>query len=192
MTALLGISPPIEPVVTRPELPAGCPLPAACECPEHPSGIVIVLHAGRRGSSDPVVPDLALELRQAGLGTVVVDLTPGSRRERLDPSPALLLVERARRVISWVECQPSLAGLPLGVMGVNGAAAATLAAVAESTRTEAVLVYENQPGEYEGLRKISAPLLRLGAEDAARVASWSAVWFVHHLAMEHRWRCARS
>jgi hypothetical protein len=192
MTAILSISPPFEPEPIPLELPAGCPLPAVCECPEHPSGMVAILYAGRREWSDPVVDDLSEELRHAGIATVVVDLTPGSRRELPYPSPKLLLAERAKRVIAWLESQPSLADLPFGVMGVNGAQAAALEAVAQSCRTEAVVICGGGLDGGEVPRKIHVPVLRLGAKDATRAAVWSAVWFVHYLAMERRWRCAKS
>lgn len=163
------------------------------------------------------------------MGTVMVDLTPGSRHEPLDPSPRPLLVERARRVIAWLNDQPVIGRLPLGLMGVNDAAAAALAVAGEHSRAEAVVIWGGKPDQADdALAKVMAPVLllaqgtdpdalhhhqsafvRLGAikrlvaithrgpggpdaTDAAEAARWSAIWFVHHLAMERRWRRARS
>ena len=192
MTATLSIRAQFEQEQASLELPAGCPLPAVCQCPEHPSGMVVILHAGQRAWSDSVVDDLAEELRHAGMATVVVDLMPGSRCELPYPSPKLLLAERAKRVIAWLERQPSLADLPIGVMGLNGADAAALEAVDQSCRVEAVVICSGEPVGRELQRRAHIPVLRLGVEDATRAAVWSAVWFVHHLAMERRWRCAKS
>ncbi len=229
MTALLMSSPPLEAKVKRPQLPTGCPLPAILQWPEHPSGVVLVLHAGRRVASVPSLDDLATELRRAGLATVLVDLAPESRHEPIVPSPAPLLAHRAREVVTWLANQRSIAGLPLGLMGMNGAAAAVLAAAGESSRAEAVVIWGGEPDQAEealphvvapvlllasgtdldALRHHQIALLRLGGikrlvaitrsgrgctgvGDAAEATRWSAIWFVHHLAMERTWRHARS
>ncbi len=229
MTAVLTLSPPFEPQMTWPDTPVGCPFPAACEYPEHPSGIVLMFQAGRREVPPSLVETLAAELRGSGMGTVLVDLTPGSRHEPHDPSRRPLLVERARRVIAWLNDQPLIGRLPLGLMGVNDAAAAALAVAGEGSRAEAVVIWGGEPDQAdEALAKVVAPVLllaqgtapealhhhqsalvRLGtvkrlvaithrgpggpdARDAAEAARWSAIWFVHHLSMERRWRRARS
>jgi putative phosphoribosyl transferase len=228
MTAILMMSP-VEALPAPPALPEGCPLPAVLEWPVHPSGVVLVLHAGRRGESSALVDDLAAELRSSGLGTLMVDLMPGSRREMGGPAPYALLVERAKRMVRWLADQTSLAHLPVGLLGINGAAAPTLVAASASGRTEAVVVWGGEPDRAEEtLARVSAPVLLLvggadhealrhhqsalvrlpgvkrlvaitragracsGAETAAEAARWSAIWFVHHLAMERTWRHARS
>jgi putative phosphoribosyl transferase len=228
MTAVLTLSR-VEPETPPPLMPAGCPLPAVLEWPEHPSGVVLVLHAGRRGVSSELVDDLAAELRAAGLGTLLVDLTPGSRREPISPPLHPLLAERAKRVVAWLADQPSFSHLPLGLLGMNGSAAAALTAAAGSLRTEAVVVWGGEPDRAaDALAEVTVPVLLLvggadlealhhhqsalvrlagvkrlvaithagrscsGADAAAEAAHWSAIWFVHHLAMERTWRHARS
>ena len=42
MTAVLTLSAPFERQMMRPGTPVGCPLPAACEYPEYPSGVVLM------------------------------------------------------------------------------------------------------------------------------------------------------
>jgi putative phosphoribosyl transferase len=219
----------VEPKAAPPLMPAGCPLPAVLEWPDHPSGVVLILHAGRRGVSSELLDDLAAELRAAGLGTLLVDLTPGSRREPILPLLQPLLEKRARRVVTWLADQPSFSHLPIGLMGVNGSAAAAITAASGSGRTEAVVVWGGEPDRAgDALAQVAAPVLLLvggadlgalrhhqsalvrlacvkrlvaitragrscsGAEAAAEAAHWSAIWFVHHLAMERTWRHARS
>ena len=229
MTATLTLRSTYEPELARPEIPTGCPSPAICQCPEHPSGVVLMFYASRRGAPASLVDNLAAELRCSGLATVLVDLTPGSRGEPLSPSPRPLLVDRAKRVIAWLGGQSSLAGLPLGLLGVNGAAGAALAAAGETSRAEAVVIWGGEPDQAEeALGKVRVPVLLLargtdpdalhhhqsalvrlggikrlvaitragragdGMGEVAEAARWSAIWFVHHLAMERRWRHARS
>ena len=229
MPALLTLNQ-VEPQAPPPLMPAGCPLPAVLEWPNHPSGVVLILHAGRQGTSSELVNDLAAELRAAGLGTLLVDLTPHARREaRTPPRHPLLLEERAKRVVDWLADQPSFSHLPIGLLGMNDSAAAALVAASGSRRTEAVVVWGGEPDRAAAaLTNVSAPVLLLvggadlealhhhqgalvrlagvkrlvaitragrscsEADAAAEAAHWSAIWFVHHLAMERTWRHARS
>ena len=228
MPALLTLNR-VEPEAPPPLIPAGCPLPAVLEWPNHPSGVVLILHAGRRKASSELVDDLAAELRAAGLGTLLVDLTPGTRREARTSPLHPLLEQRAKRVVDWLADQPSFADLPIGLLGMNDSAAAALTAASGSRRTEAVVVWGGEPDRAAAaLTNVSAPVLLLvggtdlealhhhqsalvrlagvkrlvaitragrscsEADTAAEAAHWSAIWFVHHLAMERRWRHARS
>lgn len=229
MTVLLTIGEVESVLAPPPRMPAGCPFPAVLEWPEHPAGLVALLHAGRKGQSPRHVDELAAQLRASGLGTLRLDLAPGSHGEPIEPPPHVLLAERAQRVAAWLDGQPTLAHLPLGLMGMEGAAAAAMAAASTSRRAEAVVVLGGEPDRADdALAQVAAPVLllvwgaetealrhhqnafmRIGAvkrlvaishagrpcsetEAAAEAARWSAIWFVHHLAMERTWRHGRS
>lgn len=217
MPSVLTISQPEGASAATPLALPGCPLPAILRLPDHPSGVVVVLHAGRRGCACHEVDQVAAELRSSGLGTLVIDLAPGSRGESIVPSPEALLVERATTVLDWVTDQPLLADLPIGVLGLHDAAAAALAAASASSRLEAVVVIGGEPDRAEeALARVTSPVLLLptSAETDAihhhqaalgRIGGikrivwggrerfrWAALWFLHYLALERTWRQARS
>ncbi|HEY8259326.1 MAG TPA: hypothetical protein VIG08_16835 [Gemmatimonadales bacterium] len=185
------IRPPVEPDISAPPATSCCPLPAVFEWPRHPSGLVLVLYTTRPDGSAPAIEALVAELREAGLGTMLVDLAAGPAGKTLQRAPALLLEVHATRVMDWVAREASLASLAVGVVGVNGVTAATLSAARASSRAEAVVIWGGQPGEAaDALAGLKAPAL-VADPGSKSAAHWVAVWLVHHLALEPAWRRAR-
>ncbi|WP_007026899.1 phosphoribosyltransferase family protein, partial [Saccharomonospora iraqiensis] len=118
------------------------PLAGRLTVPDHPLGMVLLIHAGGDGRNSPRIGRIADLLRQARLGTLVIDLL--GHREQLDRGTVFdveLLGDRLAAVTAWLrarpECRPA-AGEPssdggaprIGYLGFGTGAAAALWAAA--------------------------------------------------------------
>src|SRR5690606_6699391 len=86
-------------------------------------------------------------LQQAGFATLLFDLlTP---EEDSDPSARFdipLLAQRLAATLRWLQADPALAALPIGLFGAStGAAAALIAAAAQPARVGAVVSRGGRP-----------------------------------------------
>ncbi len=134
--------------------------------PCHPSGVVLLAPAGEivsRGQAARV----ATQLRDAGIGTLLLDL-PYAASESERVGDIEVLAECMRTATAWLAEQPEAAGLPLGYFGSNAGGAAALAAAATwSVPIEAVVVCARRPDLLgERLSAVRAPtLLIVGSKD---------------------------
>ena len=138
------------------------------------AGGAIVVFAHGTGSSrhSPRNRHVAAQLRQAGLGTLLIDLlTP--QEEQVDLRTAELRFDvdlLARRLIAatdWLGREDATAGARLGFFGASTGAAAALLAAAELPQVGAIVSRGGRPDlADEALAQVAAPtLLIVGGAD---------------------------
>jgi putative phosphoribosyl transferase len=150
----------------------GVSLDGMLELPATPGGIVLFAHGS--GSSRLSVRNnsVAEELRQAGLGTLLIDLLT-QQEDRLVPMrfDIALLTQRLSGAIAWIRQHDSTKRLPIGLFGAStGAAAALRAASTNGPHIAAVVSRGGRPdmAGLQALEKVGAPtLLIVGGRDDA-------------------------
>ncbi len=141
--------------------------------PEGAAGVVLFAHGSGSSRHSPRNRFVAGRLRDAGLGTLLVDLlTEAEEREdaytghlRFD---IRLLADRLAWAIDWLDQEPATAGLPVGLFGAStGGGAALLAAVERPERVRAVVSRGGRPDlAGAALRRVVTPtLLIVGGSD---------------------------
>lgn len=108
-------------------------LDGALTIPANAVGLVLFVHGSGSSRFSPRNNFVARELRNAGLGTLLIDLL--TRAEDQDYERRFdipLLTQRVLRVTYWLQAQPSTRKLALGYFGASTGAAAALQAAAES------------------------------------------------------------
>jgi putative phosphoribosyl transferase len=105
------------------------------------------------------------------MGTLLFDLlTPDEEQDRANVFDIPLLAERLVEVVQWIDRQPELARLQLGLFGASTGAAAALVAAAElGSRIGAVVSRGGRPDlAGTALKMVTAPtLLIVGGFDGA-------------------------
>ncbi|HEX6633177.1 MAG TPA: alpha/beta hydrolase [Usitatibacter sp.] len=151
---------------------AGLPeLEGFLEVPAAARGIVLFAHGSGSSRMSPRNNYVAKVLRDAGLGTLLVDLlTPDEDTEYARRFDIALLTERLGGALEWLGRQVSTRDLPVGLFGAStGAAAALQLAAIEPERISAVVSRGGRPdlaGE-AALATVRAPtLLVVGGDDA--------------------------
>ncbi len=137
-----------------------------------PSGAyALVAFAHGSGSSrlSPRNMAVADALNARRIATLLFDLlTPGEEADRANVFDIHLLADRLADAVRWLETQPSISRLPLGLFGAStGAAAAIVAAAKIPDRIGAVVSRGGRPDlAGEALDRIRAPtLLIVGGDD---------------------------
>jgi putative phosphoribosyl transferase len=112
---------------------------------------------------------VAAALNACGIGTLLFDLlTTDEENDRSKVFNIPLLAERLEQVVAWIDDQPDLVRLPLGLFGAStGAAAALVAAARLGDRVGAVVSRGGRPDlAIEALAEVMAPtLLIVGGAD---------------------------
>jgi dienelactone hydrolase len=131
-------------------------------------------HGSGSSRSSPRNVWVAGRLQQAGLATLLFDLlTSGeeardlyTRQHRFDIG---LLAKRLAFATRWIDAQPELASLPLGLFGASTGAAAALVVASElGNRVAAVVSRGGRPDlAADSLAKVKSPTLLVvgGADD---------------------------
>jgi putative phosphoribosyl transferase len=141
--------------------------------PEQAAGIVLFAHGSGSGRHSPRNRFVASRLREAGLGTLLIDLLT-EREEAIDSRTGHLrfdielLADRLGGAIDWLGREPHTAGLPVGLFGASTGAAAALVAAAKKPERIFALVSRGGRPDLAGpsLRSVRAPtLLLVGGED---------------------------
>ena len=141
--------------------------------PPSASGIVLFAHGSGSSRFSPRNRFVATMLRQAGLGTLLLDLLSPSeeavdevtRQHRFDIG---MLADRLVVTIDWLRAQPETADLPVGLFGAStGGGAALVAAAERPVQVAAVVSRGGRPDlAGEALSRVEAPtLLIVGGED---------------------------
>ena len=144
-------------------------LPGDLQVPVDARGIVVFAHGSGSSRLSPRNRAVADELNVRGFATLLFDLL--DEREAKDRGKVFdihLLADRLLRAATWIDGQPKLAGLPLGLFGAStGAAAALVAAAKLGARAQAVVSRGGRPDlAGAALRQVTAPtLLIVGADD---------------------------
>jgi dienelactone hydrolase len=165
------IGPPVEhPVRVQ---AGGVELEGGLTIPQHAPGVVLFAHGSGSGRHSPRNRFVARALREAGLGTLLIDLLT-VEEEQADVISAefrfdiRLLAERVVGGIDWLAGLDATAGLPVGLFGAStGAAAALVAAARRPERVAAVVSRGGRPDlAGDDLPQVSAStLLIVGGAD---------------------------
>lgn len=144
-------------------------LPGDLQKPPGAVGIVVFAHGSGSSRLSPRNRAVADDLNRRGFATLLFDLLDESEAaDRGKVFDIALLAERLIQATTWIESQPDLVGLPLGLFGASTGAAAALTAAAElGERARAVVSRGGRPDlAGEALRRVSAPtLLIVGGAD---------------------------
>jgi putative phosphoribosyl transferase len=145
-------------------------LAADLRVPPAARGIVVFAHGSGSSRLSPRNRAVAEDFNRRGFATLLLDLlTEREAADRANVFDIELLAERLLQAVAWVDLQPDLASLPLGLFGAStGAGAALKAAARLGARATAVVSRGGRPdlaGE-AALAKVTAPtLLIVGAAD---------------------------
>ena len=143
------------------------------EVPYKATGIVLFAHGSGRSRHSPRNQYVARTIREAGVGTLLVDLLT-KEEEAFDSQTAKLRFDigfLARRLVdatNWITSEPAVQHLRVGYFGSStGAAAALIGAVALSNVVAAVVSRGGRPDlAGDALPRVKAPtLLIVGGND---------------------------
>lgn len=152
----------------------GVDLAADLEVPDRAKGVVLFAHGSGSSRLSPRNRFVAKALRQAGLGTLLMDLlTPLEEDEerwtahlRFD---IRLLSRRLVAATDWLHAQPRTANLHIGYFGASTGAAAALTAAVDRPRAVKAVVSRGGRPDLAGpiLSRVRAPtLLIVGSLDS--------------------------
>ncbi|MBT9613549.1 MAG: dienelactone hydrolase family protein [Burkholderiales bacterium] len=140
------------------------------EVPENAQGIVLFAHGSGSSRLSPRNNYVAKVLRQAGIGTLLMDLLTAEEDKtyamRFDIA---LLTRRLTVATAWLQQDLRVKGLPIGYFGASTGAAAALQAAAKIGAAISAVVSRGGRPDMAGavaLREVGAPtLLLVGGED---------------------------
>jgi dienelactone hydrolase len=140
--------------------------------PDGARGVVLFAHGSGSGRHSSRNRYVARALRDAGLGTLLIDLLT-AEEEAVDRHTAHLrfdiglLAERLVGATDWLASQPETANLAVGYFGASTGAAAALVAAAERPAVAAVVSRGGRPDlAGDALPRVRAPtLLIVGGAD---------------------------
>lgn len=130
--------------------------------PSSPSTLVVFAHGSGSSRFSPRNMTVAKAFNGQGIATLLFDLlTPDEEQNRANVFDIPLLAERLIAVVRWIDRQPALARLPLGLFGAStGAAAALVAAARLGLRVGAVVSRGGRPDLADAaLDDVTAPTL---------------------------------
>ena len=153
-------------------IPVGaCALDGVLELPATPIGVVLFAHGSGSSRLSPRNRQVAAELRNAGVATLLMDLLTSAEdatyHNRFDIE---VLTRRLHAAATWLGTEPLTAPLPLGLFGASTGAAAALRLAAESGTGVAAVVSRGGRPDLAGTalaHVISPTLLIVGGEDGA-------------------------
>lgn len=114
------------------------------DIPDGADGIVVFAHGSGSSRHSPRNRFVAHSLREAGLGTLLIDLLTGEEEQRdLETGEYRfdipLLADRLVGIVDWLAQNPRTATMTVGLFGSSTGAAAALIAAAERPRIAAVV-----------------------------------------------------
>jgi len=137
--------------------------------PRDAYALVVFVHGSGSSRLSPRNRAVAGALNGRGIATLLFDLlTPDEEADRANVFDIPLLAARLVDAVNWLDGQPSLAKLPLGLFGAStGAAAALVAATKLPRRVGAVVSRGGRPDlAGDALDRVRAPtLLIVGGAD---------------------------
>jgi len=126
------------------------------------SALVVFAHGSGSSRFSPRNMAAANALNAQDIATLLFDLlTPDEERDRSNVFDIQLLAGRLIDVVHWIDNDPELASLPLGLFGAStGAAAALVAAAQLGSRVGAVVSRGGRPDLADAaLERVTAPTL---------------------------------
>ena len=144
-------------------------LPGDLTVPAAAGALVVFAHGSGSSRLSPRNRTVAEALNRAGIGTLLFDLLMAAEeQDRANVFDIPLLAARLVDAVRWLDLQPELGSMPLGLFGAStGAAAALVAAATLGTRVGAVVSRGGRPDlAGAALPKVQAPtLLIVGGDD---------------------------
>jgi putative phosphoribosyl transferase len=145
------------------------------ELPHDPLGVVLFAHGSGSSRLSPRNNHVAHVLRDAGIGTLLLDLlTPHEDKQYHNRFDIPLLTARLRAAAAWLGAQEATMALPLGLFGASTGAAAALQLAADPAVPVAAVVSRGGRPDLAGsdtLRAVEAPtLLIVGGADEPVIA----------------------
>jgi putative phosphoribosyl transferase len=137
-------------------------LAGTLQLPASASALVLFAHGSGSSRFSPRNMAVADALNAQGIATLLFDLlTPDEEQKRANVFDIPLLAERLIDVVRWIDTQPELARLSLGLFGAStGAAAALVAAAQLGARVGAVVSRGGRPDLADvALERVTAPTL---------------------------------
>jgi pimeloyl-ACP methyl ester carboxylesterase len=146
------------------------------ELPHEPLGIVLFAHGSGSSRLSPRNAYVARILREAGIGTLLLDLLSADEETHPDTRfDIALLTLRLRSAARWLAREPATSHVPLGLFGASTGAAAALRLAGEPHLGEPYLG-QLTPGQPGGrYPSIAAVVSRGGRPDLAGVAALHGV-----------------
>ncbi|WP_280480229.1 dienelactone hydrolase family protein [Nocardia cyriacigeorgica] len=141
--------------------------------PRRACGVIVFAHGSGSGRHSPRNRQVAAVLRQAGLGTVLLDLLTAEEEDRDRRTRELrfdipMLAGRLTGTVDWLAGHPATGQNPIGLFGAStGAAAALLTAAERPAVIHAVVSRGGRPDlAGDALTRVRAPtLLIVGGDD---------------------------
>jgi putative phosphoribosyl transferase len=137
--------------------------------PPGAAGLVIFSHGSGSGRFSPRNNQVAAGLRDAGIGTLLLDLLrPEEEHDRAKVFDIGLLAQRLASATRWARSRPELIGLNIGYFGASTGAAAALVAAAEMKDAVSAVVSRGGRPDLAGaaLDEVQCPtLLIVGGAD---------------------------
>jgi pimeloyl-ACP methyl ester carboxylesterase len=167
-------------------IPAGpVVLDGMLEIPPHAPGVVLFAHGSGSSRLSPRNNYVARVLRDAGLGTLLIDLL--TRQEDEDYATRFdipLLTRRLIEATSWLQDEPATQSLAIGYFGASTGAAAALQAAAEGKEKIAAVVSRGGRPDLAGedaLQRVACPTLLIvgGFDDVVIELNREAYRFLH-------------
>lgn len=144
-------------------------LPGILRMPDATQALIVFAHGSGSSRLSPRNTAVAEALNGYGMATLLFDLlTPAEEGDRANVFDIPLLAGRLVEAVHWIDGQPGLARLPLGLFGAStGAAAALVAAARLGDRVGAVVSRGGRPDlAADALEDVPAPsLLIVGGSD---------------------------
>jgi putative phosphoribosyl transferase len=135
------------------------------EIPDHATGLVLFAHGSGSSRHSPRNNYVAGVLREAGIGTLLMDLLTveedSDYQTRFDIP---LLTQRLTVATAWLQAQAEMKALPIGYFGASTGAAAALQAAAKMGKAVAAVVSRGGRPDLAGaaaLRQVVSPALLL-------------------------------
>ena len=148
-------------------IPGDPPLAAILGVPDAANGLVIFAHGSGSGRLSPRNNYVAARLREAGLGTLLLDLlTPTEEQDRRNVFDIPLLASRLQRAVDWAAGYPATERLKPCYFGASTGGGAALYAAAQDRRIAAVVSRGGRPdlAGQPALILVSAPTLLIVGE----------------------------
>jgi len=144
-------------------------LPGILRMPGAAHALILFAHGSGSSRLSPRNTAVAEALNVHGMATLLLDLlTPVEEHDRANVFDIPLLAARLVEAVHWIDGEPGLARLPLGLFGAStGAAAALVAAASLGDRVGAVVSRGGRPDlAADALENVPAPtLLIVGGRD---------------------------
>lgn len=156
---------------TRVHIPDGpARIEGMLDIPDHATGLVLFAHGSGSSRHSPRNNYVAGVLREAGIGTLLMDLlTVEEDRDYQTRFDIPLLTRRLTVATVWLHAQAELNALPIGYFGASTGSAAALQAAAEMGQAVAAVVSRGGRPDLAGeaaLRQVTSPtLLLVGGDD---------------------------